>query len=298
VHKVTHHYPVEFTAGASDVPAVKAMIEDLSTLKRKSDERELLWKSEAQALIDQVSRQQEILKRLSDELSQLRNGHAEVMALVKGVHGADENWHDEVCVAERDLDRWIGNRQRLQGDLKEQASVLEKAKLFEEQLRVATGSVREQFENFSADLDELHQFAESARVHSVNVSLVRDPGYWEYASRARAFAHELARFTDKASNLGNKVRDFLSAHPGGALAAHLNSPPIDSALLEEIREEQEKVATFLRRWRETGSVQLQGGEKAIALLETAGRASTIATQLGETSLLINEQAKGNLERWN
>lgn len=298
VHKVTHHYPAELNPAETDVPAVKAMIEDLSTLKRKTEERELLWKSEAQALIDQISRQQEVLKRLSDELGLLRNGHAEAMELVRGVHGADENWHDEVCVAERDLDRWIGNRLRLQGDLKEQSAVLEKAKLFEEQLRIATVAVREQFENFSADLDELHQFAESARVHSVNVSLVRDPGYWEYASRARAFAHELARFTDKASSLGNKVRDFLSAHPGGALAAHLNSPPIDSALLEEIREEQEKVANFLRRWKETGSVQLKGGEKAIALLETADRMSAVASQLGETSLLINEQAKGNLERWN
>jgi len=215
VHKVTHHYPVELSSSAGDVPAVKAMIEDLSTFKLKSDERELLWKSEAQALIDQVARQQEILHRLTDELSQIRASNGEAMELVRTVHGGEEHWHDEVCVAERDLQRWISNRSRLLGDLHEQAAVLEKARSFEDHLRSATAGVRKEFETFSDDLKELQQFADAARLHSVNISMVKDPGYWEYASRSRAFAHELARFTEKASSLGSKVREFLATHPGG-----------------------------------------------------------------------------------
>jgi hypothetical protein len=60
-----------------------------------------------------------------------------MMELVRNVYGADEYWYDEVCVAERDLERWAGNRRRLQGDLIEQNAVLEKARYFEEQGRSA-----------------------------------------------------------------------------------------------------------------------------------------------------------------
>jgi len=69
-------------------------------------------------------------------------------------------------------------------------------------------------------------------------------------------------------------------------------------LLDEIRVEQENIATLLRRWKESGSMILSEGEKAIHLLESAEKKSAVATHLGETSLLINQQARGNLERWN
>lgn len=298
VHKVTHQYAVELTAREGDVEPVRAMITDLDTMKRKTDEREILWKSEVQALIDQVSRQQEVLHKLSVELSQVRAGHSEALSLVRGVHGGDEHWHDEVCAMERDLERWMGNRQRLLGDLQQQASVLEKVEKFEQQLRIATASVRAELESYDKEIHDLREFSEAARVHSVNLSLIKDPGYWEYASRARAFAHELARFTEKAAGLGEKVRDFLIAHPGNALAEHLNSPVLDQSVVSTIREEQERTVALLRRWKESSQTLITGGEKALALLEDADRKGAVLSQLGETSLLINQQAKGNLERWN
>ncbi len=298
VLKVTHQYAVDLSPIEGDVPAVIAMIGDLQVMKRKIDERELLWKSEIQALIDQETRQQEVLGRLSEELGQIRAGQGEAMELMRRNHGGEADWHDEVCVLERDLERWVANRQRLLGDLKQQAAVLDKVSKFEEQLRIATSAVNEDLETYQSEIAELRQFAEAARVHSVNLSFVRDPGYWEYASRTRAFAHELARFTEKADHLGEKVRSFLAAHPGGALAAHLNGPGLDDSVVNGIREEQERTYTFLRRWRESGEALLTGGEKALELLGEAEKKSAVVTQLGETSLLINQQARGNLERWN
>ncbi len=132
----------------------------------------------------------------------------------------------------------------------------------------------------------------------MNLSLVRDPGYWEYASRARAFAHELARFTEKATALGEKVRSFLTDHPGGALAEHLSSPLLDQSVIATIREEQERTVALLKRWKESGQLLISGGEKAVAILEDTDKQGAVLSQLGETSLLINQQAKGNLERWN
>lgn len=297
LHKITHHYPVELMPNVNDVPAVQAMIEDLSAFKARGEERELLWKTEAQALADQVNRQQEILTRLNAELSELRARHSEALSIVARLHDGEEAWHDEVCLAERDLERFVVNRQRLLHDLRHQGVTLEKARKFEEQLRTATAEAKAELESYAAELDELNQFAEAARVHSVNLSLVRDPGYWEYASRSRAFAHELARFTEKAATLGTKVREFLAAHPGGALAAHLNGPGVENDLLEGIREEQERLVQMLKRWKENGEALVGGSERAVQVLQDIDKKGAVATQLGETSLLISEQSRGNLERW-
>ncbi|MGZ3661129.1 MAG: hypothetical protein ACXWR1_21115 [Bdellovibrionota bacterium] len=297
VHKVTHQYAVDLTPAEHDAPASRAMIGDLALLKGRVEERELLWKSEAQALIDQVSRQQEILHRLSEELARIRHGQSEALELVQLAHGGEEHLHDEVCVLERDLERWTANRKRLMGDLHQQSAVLDKAKRFEEQLRIATAEVETTLETFDGDIDELRQFADAAKVHSVNLSLVRDPNYWEYASRARGFAHELARFTAKAEEIGRRIRTFVASHPGGALAAHLSGPGLDEGAMAGIAEEQERLQVLLQRWRESGTSILSGGEKAVALLQEAERSGAVVTQLGETSLLISQQARGNLERW-
>lgn len=297
LHKITHYYPVELMPNVNDVPAVHAMIEDLSTFKARGEEKELLWKSEAQALNDQVNRQQDVLTKLSAELTELRQRQGEALGIVARLHDGEETFHGELCVAERDLERFVVNRQRLLHDLRHQSVTLEKARRFEEQLRIATADVRKELETYASELEELNQFAEAARVHSVNLSLVRDPGYWEYASRSRAFAHELSRFTEKAVSLGTKVREFLSAHPGGALAAHLNGAGVENDLLEEIKVEQERIVELLRRWKENGGAQVSDAGKAVRVLQDIDRQGALATQLGETSLLINEQARGNLGRW-
>jgi len=258
----------------------------------------LLWKSEASALIDQVSRQQEILRRLSEELSQIRIGQSEALGLVREVHSGEEHLHDELCVMERDLERWSASRKRLAGDIKQQSAVLDRARKFEEQLRGATEEMRSELQGYQKGLEDLRQFADSARVHSVNLSLVKDPAYWEYASRARAFAHDLIRFIGLAESLGQKIQSFLTSHPGGALAAHLSAPNLDEDAFLAISEEQEKISQLLRRWKQNGAAMLSEGERALEILHGTEQAGVVVSQLGETSLLINQQAKGNLERWN
>jgi hypothetical protein len=298
VHKVTHRYACDLSPGSADSPAAKTMIGDLALLRGQVDERELLWKSEAQALIDQVTRQQEILSRLAEELARVRGEQAEALQLVRSVHGGEQTLHGEVTVLERDLERWNTSRRRLLRDLEQQATILERAKNFEEELRAATTQMASELAGYDSELDELRRFTDAAKLHSVNLSLVKDPAAHEYAARARAFSADLSRFLEAARNLGEKVRRFVKSHPGGALAAHLGSSGLDGDLLASIGEEQEKLGSLVQRWRKEGESILSGGQKAVELLQEAEKKSAVLTQLGETSLLINQQARGNLERWN
>ena len=238
------------------------------------------------------------MNRLGEELGRVRGEQAKALELVREVHGEEEHLHDEVCSLERDLERWAAGRRRLIKDLESQTATLDRARLFEEQLRAANEGILRELDRYDTGLSELRQLADSARLHSVNLSLVRDPAYWEYATRARAFAQDLIQFVTGAETLGQKIRAFLDGHPGGALAAHLGGGVIDGELLTALTDEQTRMGTTLRRWRESGELVVKGGEKAVALLQESEKSSAVLTQLSETSLLINQQAKGNLDRWN
>lgn len=299
VHKITHFYPLdEEKAFEGEAGAVKAIVGDLRLMKEKIDEREIHWKSEAEALIDQVERQREILGRLTNEMNAIREEHGKAISLVKSIQESDENWHDEVCVIERDLERWISNRHRLVADLTQHATVIEKARDFEEQLRTSTAELKQFLQSYESEIVQLTEFSEAARVHAVNLGFVKDPGYWEFAARSRGFAHELGRFSEKVTTLAKKLRTFLSEFPGGALAPYLDASDLDPTILQALKEEQEKLSTFLKRWKESGQGLVSEGEEAMRLLQSADKKGGIIAQLSETSLLINDQAKENLQRWN
>lgn len=298
LQKVTSGSAVELVAGQNDVPAVCEIVSDLQVLKRTTEERELLWKTENEAVIHQVARQKEILQRLTTEISGIRDAHRKALELVSGIHGGDEHWHDEVCSLQREVERWQGIRSRLETDLGHQGGVLNRAKAYEKEARLSAAELDEFLEGYEGVLEELKRFSEDAKIHAVNMGFVKDPAGREFAARSRAFAHEIGRFIEHAERLSGKVREFLSSHPASALAPHLESSELDPSVVVSLRQEEERLASFIHRWRESGEELVLGGEEALLLLREAEKKSALLSQLGETSILINDQTKGNLERWN
>jgi hypothetical protein len=297
IHKLTHGYEVELTPRDADAEAIKGCLEDLSSMKRKLDERELLWKSETGALIDQVSRQREILERVTDEIGAIRAAHGRVLQLVGGLHGGDENWHDEVCLLDRELGRWKALRERLEADVGRHGETLGKARVYEREIRSAAEEMEGFLAEYETSFSRLEEFSEEARVHAVNMGFVKDPGYREFAARSRAFAHEVTRFVEQTKKLSAHVKAFLAAHPASALAPHLEGGEIDPELLSGLRKEEARLEVFLKRWMESGKGLVAEGEEALGILRETDKKGAVLTQLGETSLLINDQARGNLERW-
>jgi hypothetical protein len=298
VHKITHFYPVEIMTEEKDFEPVREALLDLGAMKMKVDERESLWKSEAEALVDQISRQREVLDRLTRELNELRKANSELNGLVDVIHGTDEDWHDEVSVMERDLTRWEENRKRIFSELAHYSSVMGKIRGFESGLREAIEIVASELRDFEATLAQLKAQGEEAKLHAVNLSFTEDASQREYAARARAHASVLNRYVETVDQLLSSVRKFVAQHPGGSLYPLLSSVDMDPGMLDSLREEQEHVHAFLQRWKGAGEKVVEHGEKAITILRDMDRKGQMATQLGETSILINEQAKGNIERWN
>lgn len=298
VQKVAHFYPAEITASEKDSPAVHEMITDLNNMKGKIDERELLWRSETGALVDQVEKQKEILQRITAELSAIRQGHGRALDLMRNVHTADGDFYSEVCALERDVQRWRTNRGQLVADIAGYEKVVATAALYEHQLREATASMSGFLKQYEASQKALQEFAEEAKLRAVNLGLTEDSAQWEYADRARAFADSLQKFIGRTGELVAKVNDFLRAHPAGSLAPHLAGDKFSEELLGSIKEEQDRLAEFFQRWKETGSGIVTGGEQALGILQAADKQGAVAAQLNETVLLINEQAKENLARWN
>ncbi|RZA06120.1 MAG: hypothetical protein EOP11_11130 [Proteobacteria bacterium] len=298
VHKVAYNFSLDGLSAAAVQPEVKAAMEDLDTMKRKIDEREALWKSETGALMDQVVREREILERLFEELKVMREAQGAVLGVVGAVHASDESWHDEVCVLERDLDRWKDARRRLEHELAGHRTVSDKARSYEGEVRTSAEMLHTFLEGYDGVLKQLEHFSEEAKIHSVNLSFVQDQTYREFASHSRAYAHELGRFVGQASELANQVRNFTERHPGSSLEPQLARAASDGEALRSLQEEEERLSAFLVRWKQAGAATVDESERAISMLRQAEARVAAATQLGDTVLLINEQAQGNLARWN
>lgn len=298
VQKVSNFYPAELVSGEKDSPAVREMTADLNNMKQKIDEREHLWKSETGALIDQVERQKEILQKITSELTGIRKGHSEVLNLVRAVHTTDGDFFSEVCTLERDVQRWRANRTHLLSDLATYEKVVTTATAYEQELRGATKEMSDFLKEYETAQKALRAFAEEAKVRAVNLGLTEDSAQWEYADHARAYADSLQQFIASTSELVAKVNEFMQIHPAGSMAAHLGGQKIDTSLLGTIGEEQDRLAEFFQRWKESGAGLVEGGEQALGLLQAVDKKGALAAQLNDTVLLINEQAKGNLSRWN
>jgi hypothetical protein len=296
VHKISHHYPVDIAATDHDSPEVKETLTDLDTMKRKIDEREILWKSETTALLDQVSRQREILEKLAGEIRQIREAHGTALELVGSIQVSDEDWHGEICLLDKELAHWKSLRARLESELGQHNLVLAKARAFEQEVRISAEDMEGFLSAYDATLEELKAFGEEAQLQAVNMAFAKEPK--DFSARCRAYSVELNRFVELAGKLSGRVRSFIGEHPAGALAAHLESTDLDPSLIEGLKREEERISQFVSRWKEEGGHLVTGGGHAMELLRQADKKSAVVNQLGETSLLINDQAKSNLQRWN
>lgn len=298
VHKITHGYPCEFTAAQNSAPAVKAMAGDLELMKMKVDERETLWQSETGALLDQISRQKEILTRLSEEISTIRRSSGDLAELFVKIYDLEEGVADEVNIMERNLSRWVETRKRMQAIVSSQSAALGKVKGYEESMRAAVEGIKDVLRGLIEDFRKLQEFKEEARLQAINLSFAPQgtvpPAY---ADSARAYAKSLSDFCERIQGLADKLQGLVHRHPGGALYAQLDGLIVDEEVMEWLREEQTKLSEAVQRWKRSEAELLEGSGKAMQILNDVKTNGAVADQLGETSLLINEQAKENLSRW-
>ena len=277
---------------------VLAALENLEAMKLHLDEQSLRRATERDALLDQVRRQKEILERLGAGMSEVRSIQTQALNIVSEIHEQDENWHDEVRVLERDMERWALLREKLEVELGRYAETMRKAKFYEEDLRSATAQIESFLGDFEAILSELNQFGDRAKLHAVNMSFASDPKQREIAANARAYAFEMGKFVSLASEVGQKLRKFLREHPGNSLVPILDSSDFDEVALDSFEQEEGRLNGFVKRWSSNGDELLERGEQALQLLKNTDKTVATLSQLGETSLVINGQTEGNVSRWN
>ncbi len=298
VHKLINESDEEFKLDIAIHPEVKKSIEELDSLRRKVSEKHLLWKTEAGALMDQIDRQKDILEKLKNQLQTIKSANSTAIQKFDQRKGADEDLHSDICFLEKDLDQSKFLRKRLEEDLKVQAQTLQIARRYETTIRASIGETERFLQEYVQLINDLRGYCEEAKVQSVNMSFTKDTQGREYAAKARAFAFELESFLTTASSIGERMQSILAKHPGNALAPHLEAKEFDFAMIDEIKAEEERLEAFVKRWKVSGKEWVQESKKVAELVSEIDRVTAVATQLGETGLVINEQTHLNLERWN
>lgn len=298
VQKLSKHEAIDIQVSEHDILPIRETVMDLQNLKMSIEERQHLWKSEAAALTDQVTRQKDILVRMTGEISTMNADYAELISLVKTIRGSDEVWHNEVCGIEKDLSKWMENRQRLSSDLIAHSGVLNRAREIETQIRDTASGMKKAIQGFQEEMEQLKNYYQEVKIYSVNLSFTEDPKQKEFAAKARAFASNVGHYTEVMEKIMQGLSGFVNKHPGGSLFPHLDSAEIPPAVMDSLKDEQMRWSNFLQRWKQSSQEILARESQAIDILYEVDKKSNVAMQLGETSIVINDQAKNNLGRWN
>jgi hypothetical protein len=299
VHKVTHFYEVDINTPEHATPPMKEMLGDLSQMKMRLDEREQLWKSETQGLLEQVNRQQEILSRMKEEMVSIRTSHEILGDTVDEIFRSEKIVSDDLQVVEHSLDLWIENRNRLMESLDTHASVLRRVRDYEEAMRKAVEGVRAMLSETEERYRELEQFRDEVRLASINMGIATasEENSKELVVRARSYATNLSEFCKRVRGLMGQVEEFTRMHPGGSLLPYLESHDVDPQVLVSLQEEHSNLSASLQRWKKSGEEALASGEKAKEIIDGMEKSDLLASQLSDTSLVIASQAQRNLSRW-
>lgn len=302
VQKITHGYDIQDNDAASYVhrysKSVQQMMQDLRNMKLKVQEREILWQNEMKALLDQVSRQRDIFTQLTQEMGLVQNGQKDLQVIIDSIYSVEETLSDEVIQIEMSLQQWMENRRRLLQDLNNHSSHLARVKGYEEGVRKNIDDLKKLVGNFAGDFADLNRFKEEARLQAINLALgVASGSPEEFSIRARAYAAELTKFCDRMRVIQESLQTLIARHPGGSLFPQLEANELDADLVTQVREEHVKLSAYLQRWKVAGEQVLGEGERAKEILQEIERKNSGLTQLNQTCLLINDQAKENLQRW-
>jgi len=301
VQKITHFdelFDDDFSLEDVSSP-ILSMVKNLQDMKLKVQEKEILWKSEVKALLDQLSKQKEILHKLMEEMHSVGADQKSLKNIITGIYGVEETINKEVLLIEENLIHWMDNRRKLFTDLNNHASLLSRVNGYEESVRKNIEECKQLIDDFANDFVELNKFKEEARLHAVNLSFAAEGTNSEnYLMHARAYASGLGKFCDRLKKVQEQLYSMVARHPGGSLYSQLSIPPLDMNLVNQIKDEHVKLSAYLQRWKTAGTSALSGGVRAKEMLHNMEKVNTNIAQLNDTCLLISEQAKENLERWN
>ena len=282
----------------SENPAVSAALKDLKNMQFKQEEREKLWKNENHALLDQVSRQREVLAKLTDDLESIRKNNQELNVAVKAIHSFDCDLSAGIIDTTHEISNLGQVQERIIEGVRMREKFIVQASEYESVSRQKLQELQDLVQNRSNDIAEIKVFIDSAKLLVVNMSLGEtSKENRAFASRARAFLLEVQNLYDQVTGVLAEIEHYLQKQPESSLFPSLDSSNLSADLFDGFSFSQEKVQDTLKRWKVLSEQIVVKGEHALAIIHNQELNGEKAMQLGETSILINDQAKGNLQRW-
>lgn len=297
VSSVVRGQPINTAIAEHSGEEVRTCLGELDSMVQFLGEQEMRRKAERDGMLDQIEKQNEILQRLSQSMLETKNSREQAKILVTKICESDENWYEEVRTIEREMERWLALRDRLETELGRYADVVERAKSFEKSLAKSVSGLSGFVANYQSKMNDLNEHYEKMRIHAANMSFVSDPKLREVASFGRAYVEEMSKFISIAEAIGGHIQLFLEQHPANGPASTLSAYAFDAEALESFDTEEAKIGNFVKRWSTAGQDLLKQEENAKKVLSEMETQLATMLQLGETSLVINNQTKGNLSRF-
>lgn len=278
-------------------PAAARQIDLIKELRVKIFEKEKLWKSETEALLDQNRREKEILEQLMQQLNEIRNSNAFFEDLSKVVtqvgQRIDTEWHS----MEKHLNAWDKNWKRIQRDFDELVNVADRAQIYEDSVRKAIDGFRNWMEAFDVSVEGLERGKELVKVHALNLNFVDEKDIDELKQKARMMASSINTYYEAIVAMREEVNHLVERHPGSSEYKSLEDQQRVYALIQDMHKEFDDLSKTIRSWKGSNAKLIEIGKKATDVLKSIESKEESLVQLYDACRLINEKAQESLTRW-
>jgi len=299
IDKISTNEEFDFsTVNISNLPEqVIPIVDKLRSFGIKLEEKDRLWKSEIEAILVQVKKEEEILNRLFIELRSIQKDHDIILHVSNNMKILEEKLVSNSTESERYLLDMNGNWRRICVDIESKRHAAEKGTKYEEEVRSLVEEMKSWNDKFSDNLKRIKKCKEWVKIHAINLNL-GDPKDAEiFRDRARQFSLAMGEFYERIVEIENDFEGFIIRHPGSGKIPVLDNNVDLSSLISSISESYEKLKDNLAEWKSINTEIKSLSDKTKSFIEGIEIRKEEVSKLNKTCRAANRGAIDNLERW-
>lgn len=272
------------------------IIESLRDIQVERLEREELWRSEIEALISQVSKQDEFIGNNRSDITVLKNKYVQLNELLIARSERLDMMESSLIELQRRLASSDATWRRVVESIERTKGLETQAVEYESHVKAIREEMFAWYSNFEQGVESIRKCREWVKLQSVNVN-IGDSEIKVFRDRARKFAFAISEFYERVNGLKKDIKGFIDRHPGSAVLSAMKAADDWDELVQEISGFYNQVRGSIESLSSEQEQTILDFTKIKLLQDEVSRIHNELMEVNDKSSLVNTRTREALDRW-
>lgn len=298
VSSLEHHQNVDFSSfDLTKVPdKVLPMVDSLKAIQLERNEQQVLWQTEAEATLEKVNRQREILENNKRDIARLKSKVVDMDKLIQERSDLLEETENNLTQLQKRLASSDAVWRRTIASINKTKNLEDEAIQYERTVQAIRAEMLTWYSKFDASTDSVRRCRDWVKLQSVNVNIGSEE-IGIFRDRARKFSYAIADFYEKIVAIKKELQSFVERHPGGAVLSGMKPVENWDELVSEISKFYAELDSGLDQLTKEQINTIKDFEQLSQIQAEVGRVQEDLNMLYTNSAAINQHTMEALDRW-